>query len=148
VQKLGTPSKNYQGLVPQLREVGTEIIFGRRQLTKKTCTVEGCTNPARARGLCSKHLQQQNRRKKRDEAGRFVSEGLPPIDNNHKGIVKMPKRKGESREDKKEQAIAQALASDKDTLEHQLSNMERLKALRLAQRNDKTKQGKKENGSQ
>ena len=117
-------------------------------MTKKQCSELGCANPARARGLCSKHLQQQNRRKKRDEAGRFVSEGVPPIDNNHKGTVKMPKRKGESREDKKEHAIAQALASDKNTLEHQLSNMERLKALRLAQRNEKTKHGEKENGSQ
>jgi hypothetical protein len=82
-------------------------------LTKKTCTVDGCTSPSRARGLCSKHLQQQNRRKKRDQAGRFVAEDVPLIDNNHKGILKMRKHKNESREEKKEQSVAQALASDK-----------------------------------
>jgi hypothetical protein len=63
-------------------------------------------------------------------------------------MVEMPKRKGESREDKKEQAIAQALANDKKSVDQQLSNMERLKALTLAQRNDRRKQEEKENGSQ
>jgi hypothetical protein len=65
-----------------------------------------------------------------------------------KGMVEMPKRKGESREDKKEQAVAQALANDKKSVDQQLSNMERLKTLRLAQRNDRRKQEEKENGSQ
>ena len=60
---------------------------GRPRGEAKACRVHGCTDPARSRGLCSRHYQQELRREKAGEVGvaapafapRAAVEAKPPI---------------------------------------------------------------------
>ncbi|NOZ87899.1 MAG: hypothetical protein GXP49_16885 [Deltaproteobacteria bacterium] len=45
---------------------------GRKPREKGTCSVQGCNNPAVARGLCKNHYAQQRYREKREAAGFMV----------------------------------------------------------------------------
>lgn len=52
---------------------------GRPRGEPKPCRIEGCPDPARSRGLCSRHYQQELRREKAEmaQAIRVASPGAP-----------------------------------------------------------------------
>lgn len=58
---------------------------GRPRSEARNCRVSGCTDPARSRGLCSRHYQQELRREKagavptREQAPALPVEARPPI---------------------------------------------------------------------
>lgn len=51
---------------------------GRPKGEQRACRVEGCEDPARSRGLCSRHYQQELRREKTGEEPEELTPAAPP----------------------------------------------------------------------